>query len=142
MSVVMRRAGVGEDIALQEPRSPDAAIRPCGVGRILLLAPYIIKVVYGDYFENIIYIMRMLAFLPLLSSLSNAYISDGLIVAGKDRLVFVLQTLSAVVNIVLLLVFLPVFGLKAALIIKIIVDAVTLLAGMVLYYNVLRRHQV
>lgn len=108
---------------------------------ILLLAPYIVKVVYGDYFENIIYIMRMLAFLPLLSSLSNAYISDGLIVAGKDRLVFLVQTVSAVVNIILLLVFLPVFGLQAALIIKIIVDAITLMAGMLLYYNVLRHQQ-
>lgn len=108
---------------------------------ILLLAPYIIKLVYGDYYENIIYIMRMLAFLPLLSSLSNAYISDGLIVAGKDRLVFLVQTISSVINIVSLLVFLPLFGLTAALIIKIIVDATTLLAGMILYYNVLKHNQ-
>lgn len=108
---------------------------------ILLFAPYIIRIVYGDYHERIIFVMRMLAFFPLLSSLSNAYISDGLIVAGKDRLVFLVQSLSAAVNILLLVIFLPVFGLTAALIIKIAVDSFTLLTGIILYNNVLKRNQ-
>lgn len=106
---------------------------------ILVFAPLITRIVYGEYYEQIIFVMRMLALLPLLSSLSNAYISDGLIVIGKDRLVFIIQMISAAVNILSLLVFLPVYGLVAALVIKFIVDAFTLLAGIILYHNTLKK---
>ncbi|NML20615.1 oligosaccharide flippase family protein [Pseudoflavitalea sp. G-6-1-2] len=107
---------------------------------ILLFAPFIIKVVYGDYHEKIIYIMRMMAFYPLLTALSSAYISDGLIVTGKDRLVFLIQIMAAAINILLLLIFLPVYGLTAALIVKIVIDSITLITGMILYNRVIRQN--
>jgi len=106
---------------------------------ILLFAPWIIKVFYGDYYSQMIYVMRMLAFLPLLVSLTNAYINDGLLVMGNDKLVFRIQFSAALLNIILLLIGIPIFGLAAALIIRIIIDSLTLLVGTILYYKTLRK---
>jgi PST family polysaccharide transporter len=105
---------------------------------ILLFAPYIIKLFYGAYYSEMIYVMRMLAFLPLLTGLINTYISDGLLVMGKDRLVFTIQLSATLLNVVLLLTSIPLFGLTGALIIRIVIDALTLLTGIIIYYRSLK----
>ncbi len=106
---------------------------------ILLFAPLIIKIFYGDYFEKMIFILRMMAFLPLLAGLTNAYVNDGLIAMGKDRLVFRIQFVSVILNVTSLLVIVPLFGLTGTLITRIIVDFATLFAGVILYYKNLRK---
>lgn len=102
---------------------------------MLIFAPYIIKVVYGDYYEKMILVMRLLSFLPLLASQTGAYISDGLIAMGKDKLVFQLQTGALLVNISLLLICVPLFGLVGVLVIRLLVDLSTLITGIVIYYR-------
>lgn len=104
---------------------------------ILLLAPWIIRLVYGDYYQQMILCMRMLAFLPFFTALNNVFISDGLIVLGKDRLVFHIQLVLACVNIISLLVMVPRYGLVPVLIIRNILEFFGCIAGFIAFRKIL-----
>jgi PST family polysaccharide transporter len=104
---------------------------------ILAFAPWIIRLVYGDYFQQMILCMRMLAFLPFFTALNNIFISDGLIVLGKDRLVFQVQLALAAVNIIVLLVMVPRYGLMPVLIIRNVLEFLGCIAGFIAFRKIL-----
>jgi len=106
---------------------------------LFIFAPTIIRIYAGDYIEPMIEILRWLAYVPLVMGLTNAYIFDGLIAMGKDKLVFRLQVGITIPYIVLLMLLVPRYGLIAALVIRLSVEVLNLIIGMIYYYRNLRK---
>jgi len=105
---------------------------------ILVFAPWVIRLVYGGYFPQMILCMRMLAFLPFLTALNNVFITDGLIILGKDRLVFHIQLVLASLNIIVLLLMVPRYGLMTVLIVRNVLESLGCIAGFFAFKKILR----
>ena len=102
---------------------------------ILLFAPFIIKTMYGNYYAKMIFCMRMLAFLPFVTAMNNVFINDGLIISGKDKLVFQIQSSIALINVITLLIMVPKFGLTPVLITRNVLELSACFAGFLFFRN-------
>ncbi len=80
----------------------------------LLLVPYLITLFYGAEYESSIFCARLL-FLSMIFALPFIFITTGILTAQKrQKELFVIKTLTPLVNIVLLLILIPKFGLLGA----------------------------
>lgn len=107
-----------------------------GLG-ILACAPWMVRLIYGAYYPDMIEVMRMFSFLPLLMGLTNVF-SDALLAAGQDKKIFRLQLLFALVNILVLPLAIRYGGLAGALISRLSVDALTLISTLILYRRLVK----
>ena len=105
---------------------------------ILAFAPWIITVVYGSPYPDMIFVMRMFSFLPMLSALNHVY-NDALLSAGKDKRVFGIQLVFALLNLFLLLIVVPKFGLAGVLVTRLSLELCSLSLSIITYYRITSR---
>lgn len=72
----------------------------CGIG-LLILAPLIIKIIYGHKFLNAIVCIRILAFLPLISSLASLLGVQTMLNLKMDKEFIAITFRGAIISIIL-----------------------------------------
>lgn len=86
---------------------------PCVIG-LFILSPEIIYVVGGSSYIEAAFTLRLLS-LTLATAIINNYIFNiNLLAAGKDKICLFACSISAVLNIVTNIIFIPRFGINAA----------------------------
>ena len=86
---------------------------PCVVG-LFILSPEVIYAVGGSNYIEAAFTLRLLS-LSLATAIINNYIFNiNLLAAGKDKICLFACSISAVINIVANIIFIPKFGINAA----------------------------
>ena len=100
---------------------------------LLWLAPLIVHVIGGREFEDAVPVLRLMAFLPLITILSNIFGIQTMMPLNMDRQVSWVVTSAAVLGVVSMLVLSSIFTLKGAGLSMLIVESyVTVAMGILL----------
>ncbi|HMW53401.1 MAG TPA: flippase [Rhodocyclaceae bacterium] len=97
---------------------------------LFVLAPVLVRLLYGEAFEAAVEVVRWMAPLPCLIGLSNVFGIQTLLPLGREKLFSRILLVSGVVNLGLLALLAPVYGAPGAAIAVTITEAgVTALMG-------------
>jgi len=85
----------------------------------LLLVPYLITLFYGAKYTGSIFYARLL-FLSMIFTLPFIFITSGILIPQKkQKELYVIKTLTPLVNVILLLILIPKLGLLGAVLSRI-----------------------
>jgi len=105
----------------------------CG---LWLLAPWAVQFIMGEQFDTAVYVLRVLSPLPFLVGLSNVFGIQTLVPLGLKKSFSRIVMASGLVNLVLLLVFVPRWEAEGAAAAVLLTEGlVTLVMAMVLRKN-------
>ncbi len=79
----------------------------------LFLSNPIVKIIYGDGFENVGLLIKFLGLFPLLAVLQS-FTQEILILKDKTKKIFIFGLFAALINIVLNFLLIPLFGIYGA----------------------------
>lgn len=105
---------------------------------IFVVAPYLLILLYGQSFVDAVSVFRILIFQTSITSISWI-LSQGFMSIGKPGTVTVMRLITLGLNIILLNILIPVFGLEGAAISLLITSIVELMAVFIIYTT---RHHV
>ncbi len=86
---------------------------PCIVG-LFILSPEIISIFGGRSYIEATIPLRLLSLTLAISTIGNYIFNINLLAAGKDKVCLFACSMSAVLNIITNIIFIPVFGINAA----------------------------
>lgn len=101
---------------------------------IFFLAPVIVSILFGEEFETVITLLKIMAFLPLIVGLSNIFGVQIMLNINLKKQMSLIITLSAITGIILSFCFVPIYEEMATSIIIVFVETlVTFLMFLYLY---------
>ncbi len=102
-----------------------------GLG-IILFAPFIVKVVYGDAFRGVVPILRIYTlYVPI--AVGYAIVQNHLTTSNKTRVLVVIGIVGAVVNIALNILLIPGYGAVGATLATIIAGSIMITIPFLIY---------
>lgn len=103
-----------------------------------IFAEFIIQIIFGEEYLLAVTPFRSFLLLPLFACLTNLYSYQGLLTLKKDRIFMVIHIVFAVLTILTNIYFIPVYGLYAAISLRIIIEMSIFLTSFVLYKKYVR----
>jgi O-antigen/teichoic acid export membrane protein len=90
---------------------------------IVLFAPFIVKIVYGDAFQGVVPILRIYTvYVPI--AVVYAILQNHLTTSNKTRTLVLIGIIGAIVNIALNIVLIPIYGAVGATLATIIAGSI------------------
>lgn len=104
---------------------------------IFAAAPWIIRVVLGPAFEPAVPLLRILALIPVLVSIWQAYGTQWMLPLGLDRPFTIIMLVAGVTNIALALLLVPHYGDTGMAWVAVVAEAIVAFG----FYGVIRLHR-
>lgn len=136
---------VNESFFLFKQNIRKSALVAGGVGLvtglfILVFAPVIIKVIFGEAYLSAKYSLQMLGFLPMVSIIAHIYVFQALLSLKKDRLFMKIYMFVILFNLIACYVFYKEITAELTIVIRILADVLLLLLGYYFYKKELKLH--
>lgn len=106
---------------------------------ILFYGELIVTIVFGKKYLTCMESLRILAFLPLLASLTNIYAYQGLLCINKDKMFLNIHIIFALLTIILNIIFINNYNTTIASYIRVIIEILLFLTSLILYYTNIKK---
>ena len=130
-----------QDLLLQSFRLVFTMSIPIAVG-LTIVAPWFVPIFFGDGYEPMIRLMRLLAWIIPIIGCSNIMGMQLLIPTGREKLVTRSVTVGAVVNVILNLMMIPIYGAYGAVMASVISEVAVTVTQMLIVRRELKLSQV
>lgn len=103
-------------------------------GLLLLLAPWLVQLIFGKEYSNAAPLLRIMAPMLLVGALAHMSLQQGLLLLRRDRLYMYIIGGAAILSIGLNLVLIPALGMQGAALSKVLVEAALAAAAATYFY--------